>query len=177
MTQPIGGAGSHHGVPDASSWDWRRARARCLREARRLVRHADDAEEAVQEAMIRAWRARHSCREPAAQTAWLLQITRREAFRVLERRNRLRARERLEAPEREGAPAVLSELDRVENRVSFDQALGLLQPHDRDLVRLRYAEDLTQEQVAARLDLPEGTVKVRLHRAREKLRKALEETV
>ena len=61
--------------------------------------------------------------------------------------------------------------------MTFDQALGLLQPHDRDIVRLRYAEDLTQEQVAARLDLPAGTVKVRLHRARERLRKGLEEYV
>jgi RNA polymerase sigma-70 factor, ECF subfamily len=142
-----------------------------------MLRNREDAEEAVQEAMIRAWRAREDFRVPAARTAWLLQITRREAFRVAERRSRLRERERLHPEEQEPPPTPSSELDGVESRVSFDQALGLLQPHDRDLVRLRYAEDLTQEQVAARLDLPEGTVKVRLHRARERLRKALEENV
>jgi RNA polymerase sigma-70 factor (ECF subfamily) len=37
-------------------------------------------------------------------------------------------------------------------------------------MRLRYVEDLTQGQVAARLGVPEGTVKVRLHRARARLR-------
>jgi len=142
-----------------------------------MLRHREDAEEAVQEAMIRAWRARDDCRVPAARTAWLLQITRREAFRVAERRSRLRAREHWHPEEQAQASTPLSELDGVESRVSFDQTLGLLQPHDRDLVRLRYAEGLTQEQVAARLDLPEGTVKVRLHRARERLRKALEENV
>ena len=52
---------------------------------------------------------------------------------------------------------------------------GLLQPHDRDFVRLRYADDLTRHRSPRDSDLPEGTVKVRLHRAREKLRKALEE--
>jgi RNA polymerase sigma-70 factor, ECF subfamily len=142
-----------------------------------MLRHREDAEEAVQEAMIRAWRARDDCRVPAARTAWLLQITRREAFRVAERRSRLRAREHLQPEEQEPPSARHCELDGVESRVSFDQTLGLLQPHDRDLMRLRYAEGLTQEQVAARLDLPEGTVKVRLHRARERLRKALEEHV
>ena len=140
-----------------------------------MLRHPDDAEEAVQEAMIRAWRARDACRVPAARTAWLLQITRREAFRVAERRSRVRDRERPDSQEGELVSLRHFEMDGVESRVSFDQALGLLQPHDRDLVRLRYAEDLTQEQVAARLDLPAGTVKVRLHRARERLRKALEE--
>jgi RNA polymerase sigma-70 factor, ECF subfamily len=125
--------------------------------------------------MIRAWRARDDCRVPAARTAWLLQITRREALRVAERRKRVRDREQLDSQDRELVSIRQCELDGVESKVSFDQALRLLQPHDRDLVRLRYAEDLTQEQLAARLALPEGTVKVRLHRARERLRKALEE--
>jgi RNA polymerase sigma-70 factor (ECF subfamily) len=142
-----------------------------------VLRHPEDAEEAVQEAMIRAWRARNACHVPAARTAWLLQITRREAFRVAQRRSRVRDREQPGSQEGELVSLRHSEIDGVESRVSFDQALGLLKPHDRDLVRLRYAEDLTQEQVAARLDLPEGTVKVRLHRARERLRKALEEFV
>jgi RNA polymerase sigma-70 factor, ECF subfamily len=127
--------------------------------------------------MIRAWRARDDCRVPAARTAWLLQITRREALRVAERRKRVRDREQLDSQDRELVSIRQCELDGVESKVSFDQALRLLQPHDRDLVRLRYAEDLTQEQLAARLALPEGTVKVRLHRARERLRKALEENL
>ena len=176
MTQPIARGGSLLAVPDGS-WDWPNARARCLRLAQRLLRHREDAEEAVQEAMIRAWRARDDCRAPAARTAWLLQITRREAFRVAERRGRVRDREQSQSQEGELVSLRHSELEGVESQISFDQALGLLPPHDRDLVRLRYAEDLTQEQLAARLGLPEGTVKVRLHRARERLRKALEEHV
>jgi len=176
MTHPRARGGSPEAVPDGT-WDWPTARARCLRLAQRLLRHPEDAEEAVQEAMIRAWRARDECRAPAARTAWLLQITRHEAFRVAERRGRMRDREQPASQSGELVSVRQCDLDGVESRVSFDQALRLLQPHDRDLVRLRYAEDLTQEQVAARLDLPAGTVKVRLHRARERLRKALEGNV
>ena len=46
---------------------------------------------------------------------------------------------------------------------------------DRRVLHLRYAEDLTQAEVARRLGLPEGTVKVRLHRARGRLRRVLED--
>ncbi len=41
---------------------------------------------------------------------------------------------------------------------------------------LRYGEDLTQQAIARRLGLPDGTVKVRLHRLRHKLRKAMQES-
>jgi RNA polymerase sigma factor (sigma-70 family) len=47
---------------------------------------------------------------------------------------------------------------------------------DRQLLMLRYGEDLTQQAIARRLGLPDGTVKVRLHRLRHKLRKAMRES-
>jgi RNA polymerase sigma-70 factor, ECF subfamily len=49
-------------------------------------------------------------------------------------------------------------------------ALRELSERDRLLLELRYEEDLTQAAIARRLGIPEGTVKVRLHRARAKLR-------
>jgi RNA polymerase sigma-70 factor (ECF subfamily) len=49
-------------------------------------------------------------------------------------------------------------------------ALNRLSERDRQLLRLRYEEDLTQATIAHRLGIPEGTVKVRLHRVRNKLR-------
>jgi RNA polymerase sigma-70 factor (ECF subfamily) len=51
-------------------------------------------------------------------------------------------------------------------------ALADLSDRDRMLLELRYEEDLTQKMIAVRLGIPEGTVKVRLHRARDKLRRA-----
>jgi RNA polymerase sigma-70 factor, ECF subfamily len=51
-------------------------------------------------------------------------------------------------------------------------ALARLSEPDRKLLEMRYEEDLTQAAIARRLGIPEGTVKVRLHRARNKLRQA-----
>jgi RNA polymerase sigma-70 factor (ECF subfamily) len=51
-------------------------------------------------------------------------------------------------------------------------ALQRLSERDRKLLAMRYVEDLTQAAIARRLGIPEGTVKVRLHRARKKLRRA-----
>ncbi|HEV2726999.1 MAG TPA: sigma-70 family RNA polymerase sigma factor, partial [Solirubrobacterales bacterium] len=49
-------------------------------------------------------------------------------------------------------------------------ALRLLSERDRKLLEMKYEEDLTQAMIARRLGIPEGTVKVRLHRARNRLR-------
>jgi RNA polymerase sigma factor (sigma-70 family) len=46
---------------------------------------------------------------------------------------------------------------------------------DRKLIALRYERDQTYERIAARLAMPEGTVKVRLHRARRQLRQVLDD--
>jgi RNA polymerase sigma-70 factor, ECF subfamily len=153
------------GRDPAENWDWSAARGRCLREARRIVYSQRDAEDAVQEAFARAWRNRLSCRTPAAPLAWLVQITRREALRI---RQRSRPATPLDAAESSAAEQAGTEetLERVDVR----RALDSLPAEDRVLLMLRYGEDMTQPRVAEVLDLPEGTVKVRLHRLRNRLR-------
>ena len=123
--------------------------------------------------MIRAWRNRDSCRTPATPLPWLVQITRNEALRMAARRQR---RQACEVPEwSPDMHAADSGLDRMIDTVATEQAMKVLQPEERRLIQLRYVEDLTQGQVAARLGVPEGTVKVRLHRARARLRGAAAE--
>jgi RNA polymerase sigma-70 factor (ECF subfamily) len=152
-------------------WEWAPARQRCLREARRILGNRDDAEEAVQEAFVRAWRKRAACRTPAAPLPWLIQITRNEAMRLAARRSRRLASEIPEAePDAVPAPASETQIDRTLTTVATEQALSTLCEEERRLIRLRYEEDLTQGQVAAALGVPEGTVKVRLHRVRARLR-------
>jgi RNA polymerase sigma-70 factor, ECF subfamily len=58
-------------------------------------------------------------------------------------------------------------------RADLHAALNRLDERERLLLRLRYDEDLTQAAIARRLGIPEGTVKVRLHRVRAKLRRAI----
>jgi RNA polymerase sigma-70 factor (ECF subfamily) len=100
---------------------------------------------------------------------WLVQITRNEALRLAERRQRRLASEvHEETPERIRSSD--NGLERMLETVATEQALSTLRPDERALIHLRYVEDLTQGQVAARLGVPEGTVKVRLHRLRARLR-------
>jgi RNA polymerase sigma-70 factor, ECF subfamily len=156
---------------DSVKWEWAPARQRCLREARRILGNRDDAEEAVQEAFVRAWRKRAACRTPSAPLPWLMQITRNEAMRLAARRSRRQASEIPDAePEAVPAPSAEAQLDRTLTSVATEQALSTLCEEERRLLRLRYEEDLTQGQVAAALGVPEGTVKVRLHRVRARLR-------
>ena len=60
--------------------------------------------------------------------------------------------------------------DELATRVDVRRAVSRLDPEDRVLLHLRYGQDLKQDSIADLLDTPEGTVKVRLYRARERLR-------
>ena len=149
------------------TWDWGGLRTRCYREAARVLPRAD-AEEAVQEALVRAWLRRDACRSPEAPLPWLLEITRNEARRVLGRAARRGSLDLLPP-----APLEDDALAGAAARLTVEQALGTLAERDRRVLHLRYAEDLTQVEVARRLGLAEATVKVRLHRARGRCRLSL----
>jgi RNA polymerase sigma factor (sigma-70 family) len=70
------------------------------------------------------------------------------------------------------APAQFGE-DAVLTRIDVERALEDLSPADREMVRLRYEEDLTNPSVAVALGLSVANVKVRLHRLRPKLQETL----
>jgi RNA polymerase sigma-70 factor, ECF subfamily len=147
-------------------------RSYCLREARRLIPGAE-AEEAVQEALARAWARRHACRSPEAPLGWVLQITRNESRRLLARRSR--REQATDVDPAACAPEQEDEFASANTRLAVEQALARLEAGDRRVLRLRYGADLTQADVARRLGVPVGTVKVRLHRARGRLRTLLED--
>jgi RNA polymerase sigma-70 factor (ECF subfamily) len=155
-------------------WDWVLIQNRCRAEAARILRRDYEAEEAVQEALIRAWRARWACRTPEAPLGWCLQITRNEAFRLIGR-ERARPSEPLEAGEDLADEQAVSEPDRAVNRVDVARALEELSAHERLLITLRYEEGCSHPMIARRLKIPEATARVRLHRAHKRLRSLLED--
>jgi RNA polymerase sigma-70 factor (ECF subfamily) len=123
----------------------------------------------VQEALIRAYRMKRTCRTPEKPLAWMLQITRNEVFRL---RSRARTtREELQ-PDVEASPGHDFAEDRLE-RVRVVNVLDSLKPRDRLLVKLRYNEDLTHAQLGRLLGISEGNVRVRLHRLRNSLKEEL----
>jgi RNA polymerase sigma-70 factor (ECF subfamily) len=156
-------------APSAGShdWDWATARAICLRETRRVLRDPHAAEDAAQEAVLRAWNARSSCDTAQSFHGWLRAIAGNEARRLGERRTRTQARET--AGEMDDTPETSSTLDERLGVIACDQILAPLPPADRDMMRLRYLDGLTQPQIADSLGLPEGTVKIRLHRSRKRV--------
>jgi RNA polymerase sigma-70 factor, ECF subfamily len=153
-------------------WDWDEMRRFCFAQALRVVRCPVAADEAAQEAIVRAWRHSDSCRRPDQPLGWLSAIAHNEAVRVASRRPKevLVGEPLAAAGERNGS-------DRVENALLIQGVLAQLSPADRELARLRYYEDLTCASVADHLGISEATVKVRLHRLRLRLRQRLEEEI
>jgi RNA polymerase sigma-70 factor (ECF subfamily) len=111
-------------------------------------------------------------------STWLYRIAYRESLRHLERRQRQREREApLEAADhRESGGEADPEriLERRERARTVRSALAKLDPRDREIVALRYLEDLKLAEMADRLDVPLGTVKARLHRAMNRLKLELD---
>jgi RNA polymerase sigma-70 factor, ECF subfamily len=153
-----------------TSWDWEELRSYCFSQAMRVVGCRETADEAAQEAIVRAWRHQSSCRRPDQPLGWLRRIARNEAVRVASRRpNEVLVDEPRAWPD-DGLP----DDDAVENRLLFSGILGTLSEEDQELARLRYYEDLTCAKLAEHFGLSEATVKVRLHRLRRRIRQRME---
>jgi RNA polymerase sigma-70 factor (ECF subfamily) len=160
-------------------WNWKLMRGIAVREARRYVGTAHDVDEVVQEALVRAWRRRATC-QGNDRMPWMRQIARNEALRLLERRRRRSEFELLDDATLLAGVADEDAREQEEGmllRMEVEQAVGCLSVADRQLLALRYERDLTQPEVARMLGIPEGTVKIRLHRLRGRLRKALDAPV
>lgn len=144
--------------------------------ALRRAASREDALDAVAETFATAWRRRADMPDhPDEVRPWLFAVARRclaNAARSATRAGRLGSALAAAMPgDAVPDPALLHE-HRAEHRAVLD-ALGELPDHDRELVTLVAWEGLTPTQAAAVLDLAPGTARVRLHRARTRLRAAL----
>ncbi|MGC1850864.1 MAG: sigma-70 family RNA polymerase sigma factor [Solirubrobacterales bacterium] len=150
------------------SWDWDEIHRICLSFAYRYARNRTEAEDIAQDSMVRVWRKRSTLRKSEARKSWLATIVRNEALREFARK-RPAPTDTLEAWQGDDDERVVATVERAD----LHAALERLNQRDRQLVRLRYDEDMTQEAIAHRLGIPLGTVKVRLHRVRAKLRREI----
>lgn len=153
---------------DGHDWDWGRVRAICLRETRRLLGLTAAADDAAQEAAIRAWRHRRRCRTPATPDPWIARIARREALRVLSQRSESSIADREIVDTRQ-------EVEDLEGMLDVRRAVLRLNSQDRQLLVAHYWQDLSNSELAEQLGLAEVTVRVRLHRLRSRLRNTLVE--
>jgi RNA polymerase sigma-70 factor (ECF subfamily) len=138
--------------------------------ALRLLRSSADAEEVAQDAFVRAWRALPAFRGDAAFSTWLYRILWR---RAMDQRAALagRAAREVKGADIEAASVVEDAGGLADNRF-VERLLSALPEHQRVVVTLYYLHDRSVKEVASVLDMPEGTVKTHLHRARTTLRHA-----
>jgi RNA polymerase sigma-70 factor (ECF subfamily) len=152
-------------------WDWRTLAQVALQEAKRILGSVYDAEDAAQEAMIRAYRAQARCATPEAPHAWIRAIARREAYRLYSRRS---VPPTDVPPPDESRPEDVAET--VVARLAAATLLQRLPTSERRLLVRRYVLDQTSFEIADALAMPAATVRVRLHRAVKRLREEAEDT-
>ncbi len=140
------------------------------RTATMILEDRTAAEDAVADAMLRAWSGRHHLRDSAVADGWFMRIVVNVCRSELRRRGR---RPTITLDDRV-VPLLSDTAWRSDDRDEIDRGLRRLTPDERVIVALRYGLQLTVPQVADRLDIPEGTAKSRLHYALEHLRAAIE---
>jgi RNA polymerase sigma-70 factor (ECF subfamily) len=131
-----------------------------------ILRDPVAAEDAVQDAALRAWARRRELREPARVDAWF--------SRILVNVCRAELGSRSKRPPRSPIEPSVSPDDTTDLRDEVGRALARLTPDEQIVVAMRFGRDLTVPQIAARTGLREGTVKSRLHNAQEHLRAAFQ---
>ena len=143
---------------------------RCYSLAGYLLGDATEAQDATQEAMARAWRARATLKDADAFQGWLDRILVNACMDRMRRRNLIRFVEIEAGEEVPGGDPFRELLSKDE----LGRALDILPPEQRAVVVLRFWRDLTVDEIARRLGCPSGTVKSRLHAAIGALRARME---
>ncbi len=135
--------------------------------ARLILRDPELARDAVQEALIRAWRDFPGLRDPDRFDAWLHRITVNSCLDLARRRSRRVVEVDLEPID---APAVTDMAGDVADRELLDVALRRLDPGHRAVVVLHYYLGMPLHEVAAAIGIPYGTAQSRLYYALKAMR-------
>lgn len=175
---------AQQGDPEAQTALYEAMYKRVYYLAFRMTRSAEDAEDAVQEAFLSAFRALPNLADPNAFEGWLFQIAANKCRNVLAKSGRY-----TQLPEDEDGNTILDELPEeneglipasaLENRAHREIILSIIEAlpqQQKECVLLFYYSELTVAQIAQVLDCSEGTVKSRLNYARKKLRDGILET-
>ncbi len=145
--------------------------ARLYGTARLILRDSDRAQDAVQDALLEAWRDLRGLRDPSRLDAWLHRLLVRSCYRIARRH---RHHEVTEIPldprdDRAGPDGTRLIVDRDEIQRAFQH----LTQDQRTILTLVYFADLSMADTSVALGIPIGTAKSRLHHALKALRAAL----
>ena len=139
--------------------------------ARLMLRDVDLAEDAVQHALVRAWRDLPSLRDAERFEPWLQKLLVRACYDEVRRKRRWLGNVRLLEPV---ADRFDDEQRTVGERDEIGRGLASLSPEHRAILVLHFYLDLEPTEIASRLDIPAGTARSRLHYALAALRAAID---
>ena len=149
-------------------------RDQVFRLALRMCGNEADADEVAQEAFLSAWKALPNFRGDSRFSTWLYQLTSHAAIDLMRREKRQIAAEDItEVSTPDPGPSPQQQAERSETRQAVRDAMGQLSPEYRQIVVLRFLQELSYEEIGAVLKLPPGTVKSRLNRAKSQLKDIL----
>ena len=137
-----------------------------------ILRDSDRGQDAVQEALMSAWKDIRARRDPDAWDAWLHRITVWACYRAAKKERRRQTVELKVVPDPERTVASDS-AHALANRDLVERQLNDLPIDHRAVIVLRFYLDLPLDEVGDILDIPVGTVKSRLHRALASLRESM----
>ena len=136
-----------------------------------------DAEEAAQNAFLAAWRGLPSFRGEANFSTWLYRLASNAAVDVLRREKKYENQWDIEDLQRpDAAPSPQEQLERQDTRQAVRAAMAALPAEFRQVLVLRYLQEMSYQEIAQALALPEGTVKSRINRAKGQLKALLAES-
>ena len=161
----------------------RRHNRALFRTARAILRDDAEAEDALQEAYVKAYRTMGSFRGDARLTTWLARVVANEALMRLRKQERrssivpLQAGLELDTLDQTAEPTMANAPEqsarRAEIRKLLEQRIDALPGAYRTVFMLRAVEEYSVEETASILQIPEATVRSRFHRARSLLREGL----
>lgn len=147
----------------------------------RMVGNSEDAADLAQEAFFKGWKGLKFYKFEASFSTWLYRLTTNVCIDFLRKQKRQATvsltmeeeedSQETELPDRQPLPE--EQLLKKERQKQIRQAMEGLEEEARLILTLRVVEDLSYEQIAQIMDLKIGTVKSRLARARERLKKSL----
>jgi RNA polymerase sigma-70 factor, ECF subfamily len=152
----------------------RRYKNRYARYATQMLGSVDAAEDAVQDALIRAYEQLAQCRDPDNFAGWFFLILRNRCFAERRRERRFGSLDGL--PDVAGTDSSDERVERAERVEALEQALATLTPEQREVFVLKHVEELSYEQIAGRVGTTVAALKMRMHRAYDRLRTLLKET-
>ena len=158
-----------------------------FRTARSILRTDAEAEDALQEAYLRAWRGLSTFRADSKLSTWLVRIVINEALGRLRRRSAqvIPLESAMESTDPQTQESLQDDPDREPERVAMrsdvrrlmEARIDKLPETFRTVFMLRAVEELSVEEVSAALEIPEATVRTRFFRARSLLREGLSRDV